>query len=384
MCIFVSCKPKKFPVDNQIPDDDEILYFKGEVNGNYTEVILNSPDYQNNVSIQKDSLNVYVYSSGFSNLTCSTCNEIFFEFRDNQPSSPTSNGNFQQWMFQGAEFGFYNISHSVKFDTSHVLSFKGWGNKQNLTYTYIFGDGGISYAPNPIYTYHQLRDYLVKFYTYDPATQNQSSIENKIKLSNLKKNFYYYIKLDTVVSLNQMAVFSAKSIFSGNDPLVQYWWNTGSGYIQGSSNKSIQFSMNTLYKISLRVVKNTDTSESHYLFVYNNPSISPTILTSNFHVNSYVMMVNQFSNMFLGQTNISMKYNNGKLYQTKYAGDANDKFKIKIIHVQDIPSPMEGFLAKRVKFKFDADLLSIDNKADTLKIRNGEAKLIFLYKNSRL
>jgi hypothetical protein len=330
-------------------------------------------------------MNVFVYESGLSKINCNTCDEFKIQFRDNQLSSSMSNGNFSNWMFQNTELNFWNQDDIIKNDTNYVLEFNGWGNKQSLTYTYMFGDGAISYASKPIHEYDDKGIYTVRFYVFDPVTQQQAMAENKIVLHLMKKNFYHYIKLDTVIMLNYFAIFSAKNLFNSVNPMVQYWWKAGNGtsYVQAGSVKSVGFNSNSLTQVSLKVIQGSDTVESHYQLAVNTNSVSNFILTSNFHVSSFYEKVKQSINLFFKKSNIIMKYNGGKIYQSKLAGNSNEKFKVSIMNVKDIQSPVEGYLAKKIKFNFNANLVNQADKWDTLKIRNAEARLIFIYKNAR-
>jgi hypothetical protein len=385
IAFIISCKKKEFPVKNEIPDDSEILYFKGEINGNHTEILMNNSEIMNEVSCNRDSMNVFVYESGLLKINCNTCNEFKIQFRDNQLSTSMTNGNFSNWMFQNTELSFWNQDEILKNDTNYIVEFKGWGNKQMLTYTYVFDDGAISYAANPIHEYDEKKIYNVRFYVFDPASQQQSMAENKINIHLMKKNFYYYIKLDTIYMTNFYAVFSAKNLFNTVNPLVQYWWKVGNGssYVQGGQTKGVAFNANTFTNISLKVVNGPDTVESHYQLAVNTNSFTNFILTSNFHVNYFYEKIKQSIDLFLKKSNIIMKYDGGKIYESKLAGNSNYLYKVTVTNIKDIQSPVEGYLAKRIKFNFNANLVNKSDNSDTLKVRNAEAKLIFIYKNSR-
>jgi hypothetical protein len=379
--LFSGCRKKEFPVNNQLPDANDLYYVKGKFNGIYTEIVMNSPKYELEMSCTKDSLSVYEYQSGLLPASCTDCYHVRFYFRDMSPVGPASAGGFSVIMVPQSSFSFWNMDNIHTSDTSYVLTFSGSSSRTNVNYNYVFGDGSISYAPTTSHPYTSSKKYPVRLYVYDPVVKDQAVIENPIDINNFKKGFYYYVQLDSVKQSTGLAFFSAKSIFSPPVSYAQFFWNFGNGFILGGNIAVINYQPGQKKDIELMVIKNSDTSIARYqLALPQGSTVSSVPLTANFHVSSYLENIQNGLNLFLKSCNILIKKPSGRVYQSKYAGNSNKDFNAEILDVNDAASPNPEFKAKKVKFKFNANLVCETDAKDTLKLRDAEAKLLFIYK----
>lgn len=355
-----SCKKKKYP-ENIVEGQPE-FYMKATVGNteHYFQAGINN--YAMFSSYTQDSLGLYTFVGELKPTNCnSNCPKSMkihitdFKLSEiNQPGDMTI-------ALQPKNYPFLMLPRTVAFTPVY--------NKQAASYSWDFGDGQTSSAPNPEHTYKQRGTYLVKL-TITSVNNCVSSITSLLKIGNTSGAEAAEISVTSATGNN--VSFKSKAL-GGKAPL-SYYWSFGDGFHSVLSDPTHAYKVGGSYPVSLRIIDaNNDTTYSNYNCVTQNDFSS---CAANFSKTISVInpqtSVPSFSQIYINWTDES-----GNIYRSSTTPQSPESF-FNIASVENFDDNENNQATKKIKLRFGCNLQDNNNKAITIK--NAEAVICVAYK----
>ncbi len=229
-------------------NQNTILYFDGNVNGNVVTINNSSISSNNNL------LWLWTFGDGFQS---NQKNVLLHKFNISDGNDyykvcltayDTSNGCKTQYC-RPFQVGIRNCNaeFSVKTnDTANAIELTNTSSAIGVNWYWTFGDGSVSTLRNPTHTYSNPGVYDVSLSTYrkqDGCTDRKTTFV-KVGIEPLKADFDYYINLK-----KKFILFNNKS----TGTVGKTFWDFGNGHYSNSYNPLVPFPKAGTYNVCLTV-----------------------------------------------------------------------------------------------------------------------------------
>lgn len=357
--LFASCKKNDLPPKNDTPEEP-VFYIKGNVNGLPVAINAGVDNYYMYSSYYQDANNVYVYKGELKQQNCgASCGYGITLLINDYKVSPL-NGPMQP--DSGLYIGPYQFNDGTPEPVEYNGSFTPIITGASPTYTWNYSDGMIlnSTSGSRVFTANK---------TYSVAL----TLNNAGCIQTHTNEFRIGSPLQTNVSglCNWTSSPTTYSFYAAPQSGVSFQWEFGDGQTSVLPNPIHTYTAGFGYYRARVKLHNSITGDVCYSY-YQVPVSQSPVCHANY--NSYFTPVPNIK--ALSSITVLVTDPSGNVYSTQGINQPVNN-KIEIVSVENYDDNQQGQHTKKVKIKFNCDVVSGGNQ---LQITNGEAVIAVAYK----